>query len=340
MKRDRADGGRDTGPACPVCAAPRAPGFAKGRDRLFDLAPGRFRLYRCSSCGCIFQHPVPELSAIASFYPGQYWWRESRRTRASLILSRLERRYREFVALDHVRFLQRCASRTGGGRSLLDIGCGSGTFLHLARKRGFDPHGLDMSANAVAAAKAEYGLPVRQGDIGGDAWKGSSFDFITMFHVLEHVPDPLAAVGFAGGLLAPGGSLIVQVPNVASLQARVFGARWYGLDVPRHLINFTPRALALLFERAGFDAEVVNHFSLRDNPAALASSLAPTLDPIGRRGRGKRGHALTEGALEFCYFGMVLLALPPAWFESLCGRGATTWVQARRPMGSEPSSKC
>jgi 2-polyprenyl-3-methyl-5-hydroxy-6-metoxy-1,4-benzoquinol methylase len=336
MKGDRTDGVRDAGPACPVCALPRAAAFAIGRDRLFDLAPGRFRLFRCPACGCVFQHPLPEPSAIAAFYPDQYWWKESRHTRASLILSRLERRYREFVALDHVRFLQRCASRAAGGRSLLDIGCGSGTFLHLARKRGFDPHGLDMSANAVAAAQAEYGLRARQGDIGGDAWRGFAFDFITMFHVLEHVPDPLAALAYAGGLLAPGGSLIVQVPNAASLQARVFGARWYGLDVPRHLINFTPRALALLFERAGFDAEVVNRFSLRDNPAALASSLAPALDPIGRRGRRKGGHPATEGALEFCYLGMILLALPPAWIESLCGRGATIWAHARRPQRSEP----
>ncbi len=329
MSAERAGGSHADEPACPVCGAGGAADFAVGRDRLFGLAEGSFRLCRCRSCGCIFQHPLPEPSAIPSFYPDQYWWRQSPQSGSSKLIGRLERAYREFVALDHVRFLQRCAARAGSGKTLLDIGCGSGTFLHLARKRGFDPHGLDMSASAVDAAKTEYGLPVRQGEIGGDAWKGFSFDFVTMFHVLEHVRDPLAALAYAGSLLAPGGSLIVQVPNAASLQARVFGSRWYGLDVPRHLVNFTPRAVALLLERAGFDGEVIRHFSLRDNPAALASSLAPALDPVGRRARGNRAHPLAEGVLEFCYLGLVLLALPPAWLESRCGRGATIWARAR-----------
>jgi hypothetical protein len=151
-----------------------------------------------------------------------------------------------------------------------------------------------------------------------------------MFHVLEHLPDPREALAYAGGLLKPGGSLILQVPNAASFQARLFGPRWYGLDVPRHLINFTPQSLVLLLEQAGFSGKVVRRFSVRDNPASLASSLAIGLDPIGRRGRGKRASAMVEGALEFSYFGLVLLALAPALIESLCGRGGTIWVHAKR----------
>ncbi len=318
----------DAGPACPICARPDACAFAVATDRLFGIARGYFRLYRCAACGCIFQHPLPDSAALASFYPQDYWWSENRRSGASLALSRMERAYREFVALDHVRFLERCAA--GGGRSLLDIGCGSGTFLHLAQQRGFLPHGMDVSPHAVAAAQKQYRLPVRQGDIGSDAWKGHSFDFITMFHVLEHLPDPRKAIASAGELLKTGGSLILQVPNAASVQARLFGARWYGFDVPRHLINFTPQSLTLLLTGAGFSCRLVNRFSLRDNPAALASSLAVWMDPIGRRGREKRANAAVEGGLELCYFGLVLLALPPALIESWCGRGATLWVQARR----------
>jgi hypothetical protein len=114
------------------------------------------------------------------------------------------------------------------------------------------------------------------------------------------------------------------------MQARLFGARWYGLDVPRHLVNFTPRALAILFARAGFSCRISSRFSLRDNPAALASSLAIGLDPIGRRGRRQRRHMIMEGALEICYFAIVLGALGPTWIESLCGQGATLWAHARR----------
>ena len=151
-----------------------------------------------------------------------------------------------------------------------------------------------------------------------------------MFHVLEHLIDPGMALAYARELLLPGGSLILQVPNAASYQARLFGARWYGLDVPRHLINFTPKSLALLLDRAGFKYQLVQRFSLRDNPAAMASSLAIGLDPIGRRVRGKRAVAVVEGALEFTYLGLTLFALVPAWIESACGHSATIWVHAWR----------
>jgi 2-polyprenyl-3-methyl-5-hydroxy-6-metoxy-1,4-benzoquinol methylase len=316
------------GPICPICAHAGAVMYAASADRLFGIAPGRYLLHRCRHCGCIFQHPLPDVTVLSAFYPEQYWWSGGERTGLSRVFGRLERGYREFVARDHVRFLLRCAGGAGRGRSLLDIGCGSGTFLHLSRKRGFAAHGMDMSERAVAAARQQYDLAVRRGDIGGEVWKGHGFDFITMFHVLEHHPDPKEALRYAAGLLNPGGSLILQVPNTASLQGRLFGARWYGLDVPRHLINFTPRAFAVLLDQTGLAHRIVRRFSLRDNPAALASSIAVWLDPIGRRGRGRQG--IGEGALELLYFGLFLLALPPALIESLLGYGATIWVHAQR----------
>jgi 2-polyprenyl-3-methyl-5-hydroxy-6-metoxy-1,4-benzoquinol methylase len=322
--------GSDAGTACPVCATSDAGFYAVATDRLFSLAAGRFQLRRCRSCGCLFQNPLPDSIALASFYPRRYWWSADPGSGFSATLGKIERAYREFVGLDHVRFLQRCTRGGGRGRSLLDIGCGSGTFLHLARKRGFVPYGMDMSEHAVAAARAQYDLPVRQGDIGSDLWEGHSFDFITMFHVLEHLPAPGKALEYARGLLKPGGSLILQVPNASSFQACVFGARWYGLDVPRHLINFTPRSLGMLLDRTGLSWRMTTRFSLRDNPAALVSSVAIRLDPIGRRGRGKQANAVVEGVLEGIYFGLFLLAVPPTLLESLLGCGATLWAHARK----------
>jgi SAM-dependent methyltransferase len=150
-----------------------------------------------------------------------------------------------------------------------------------------------------------------------------------MFHVLEHLRDPLQGLRFAGRLLKPTGTLVIQVPNISSIQARLFGTRWYGLDVPRHLINFSPKALSFLLDEAGYEFQLVFRFSLRDNPAAIASSLAPRLDPIGRRGRKPETPPVVGGIPEIAYLGMFLLALPPAFIESALGFGGTIWAYAR-----------
>jgi len=318
-------------PGCPICRAGDTEEYAAAVDRFFAIAPGRFRLVRCRACGCIFQHPLPSAAELARYYADDYWWSPPAPRRAGLrsLVGRLEHAYRTLVARDHVSFVERCARRSAAGRALLDIGCGEGLFLHLARRRGFEAHGMDPSARAVELARARYGLDVRRGAIGSDLWEGRRFDFVTMFHVLEHVADPRAALAYAGRHLREGGSLIVQVPNVRSFQARHFGARWYGLDVPRHVINYSPEGLRIVLRDAGFEVAAAKRFSLRDNPASLASSLAPRLDPQGRKVRGHGAGSMAEGVLELVYFALYLLCLPPALLESACGCGATVFVQAR-----------
>jgi 2-polyprenyl-3-methyl-5-hydroxy-6-metoxy-1,4-benzoquinol methylase len=317
---------------CPVCGSAAAVQYGVGRDRLFEVAPGTYRLLCCARCACIFQHPLPAEAELGKYYPEDYWWAPQARTESGLrcFLNQIESRYRELVTLDHVGFLERCARRNAPGRrALLDIGCGNGTFLHLARRRGFHPHGMDVSPRAVSIAREHYNLDVREGTISGDVWSDHAFDFVTMFHLLEHLPDPRRALRFAKARLRAGGSLIVQVPNAGSLQARLFALRWYGLDVPRHVVNFSPRALELLLAAEGFEIAAVRRFSLRDNPASLASSLLPCLDPLGRRVRRRGSRPAMEGALEVAYFGLFLASIPFALLESACGRGGTLWVEAK-----------
>ena len=322
-------GETDPPASCPVCHSIRISFFARGRDRLFGLVPGPFRLLECRSCACVFQSPAPDAAAIPRFYPDAYWWSDATPAAGlARLLHRLERSYREFVTMGHVRFVRQCPP-AGGRRSLLDIGCGSGTFIHLASQRGFDAHGMDISERAVRAAREAYGLPVEQGDIGSPAFPERKFDVVTMFHVLEHLADPGRAIDYAASLLDGDGALILQVPNVRSLQARLFRSRWYGLDVPRHIVNFAPRSLELLLSGRGFRIVRRSRFSLRDDPPALVSSLVPRLDPIGRRGRG-RGAPWREAAAEAVYFALVTGALPLALAEGLAGRGATLMVEARR----------
>lgn len=321
---------------CPICRQPDAIACFQGRDRLFNLAPGIFSLFRCSSCGCVFQHPLPDDSSLAGFYPREYWWAEESGQGSGLahrglahFFRNLEKIYRECVVADHVRFLDFCSRRkAAGGKLLLDIGCGSGTFLHVAQTHGYMPHGMDQSERAIEIVQKQYGIPARTGKIGSRVWDDCLFDFVTMFHVMEHLTDPRLCLRHVRDLLQPGGVLVIQVPNMSSLQARLFGNFWYGLDVPRHAINYTPQALSFLLKDTGFDFRVVPRFSLRDNPAAIASSVAPWLDPIRRKGRNRNLNPVWDGVMEAAYFGLVLLALPPAFWESVFGFGGTLWAYA------------
>jgi SAM-dependent methyltransferase len=142
---------------------------------------------------------------------------------------------------------------------LLDIGSGRGRFLGAAKAAGWDVVGIEFEPGMAEASSRRFGVEVVVGDAVGADVRGP-FDVITMWHVLEHLPDPRAAVDRAAGLLRPDGTLIVSVPNNDSLQARLGGDDWLHLDIPRHIYHFNPRSLTRLVERAGLHVDRIGHF--------------------------------------------------------------------------------
>jgi SAM-dependent methyltransferase len=151
-----------------------------------------------------------------------------------------------------------------------------------------------------------------------------------MFHVLEHVHDPLAYVAAAHRLLEPGGRLIAQTPNAGCWQFRLLGHAWSGLDVPRHVYDFRASDLERLVESCGFRVVRRKHFSWRDNPAALASSLAPGLDPMGRRTRRVVESRAMRIAKDLAYLALVAVSVPFALVEAAFGAGATIMIEAHK----------
>ena len=123
---------------------------------------------------------------------------------------------------------------------------------------------------------------------------------------------------------------MVQVPNAACWQFLLLGENWSGADVPRHLWNFRPQDLEILLDRFGFDVVRVKHFSLRDNPASLATSLAPGLDPMARRVRGVVESSAEHLLKDLVYFGLVVASLPFTLLEAACRAGSTVMMEARK----------
>jgi SAM-dependent methyltransferase len=214
---------------------------------------------------------------------------------------------------------------------VLDIGCGGALFGRLLRKAGHQCLGLDFSEQAARVGWHTNQVPVAVGDFACAPFLPGTFAAITMFHVLEHLYDPVAYVSAVAQYLRPGGKLVVQVPNASSWQFLMFGSSWNGADVPRHLLDFRTKDVDALLQYCGFEVLRHKHFSLRDNPAGFASSLAPSLDPMGRRVRRVNETGTTRLLKDLTYLALVFAAVPLTLIEAACRAGSTVMVEARKP---------
>jgi 2-polyprenyl-3-methyl-5-hydroxy-6-metoxy-1,4-benzoquinol methylase len=316
---------------CPVCLNPTTAPVLTGTDLLFETTSQTFTLNSCASCRCLFLNPLPGDDEIARFYPAQYWWNAA----GPGLLKTLESIYRRIALHDHVSFISGAAAgeRRGREKDLLDVGCGSGTLMGLLKERGFRPVGVDFSAEAAKVAAQENGVRVVVGSLVDAAFPDESFDLVTLFHVMEHVTNPREVLAEVARILKPGGAVILQVPNIDSWQFRIFGAKWYGLDIPRHVIDYSKDAMLKLLNESGFLPVRVRHFNLRDNAPAFASSLFPSLDPVSRAVRHRKHNVREPAPLAWArhllYLFFVICAYPVALLESAFGHGATVMIQAR-----------
>jgi 2-polyprenyl-3-methyl-5-hydroxy-6-metoxy-1,4-benzoquinol methylase len=136
---------------------------------------------------------------------------------------------------------------------LLDAGCGPGFFVRAAHEAGYDAAGVEVSQFAVDFARGELGLNLRQGQVCKEDLPAGPFDVITLWDVIEHLPDPAQAIADLAAALAPNGLLLLSTGDVDSIVAKLSGARWHLFTLPEHLWFFTPASLRTLMERAGLD---------------------------------------------------------------------------------------
>jgi 2-polyprenyl-3-methyl-5-hydroxy-6-metoxy-1,4-benzoquinol methylase len=317
--------------SCPVCLSPVTTPALSGSDLLFESTEKSFTLHACPSCRCLFLNPMPGEEEIAGFYPKQYWWNS--KSQGTAILRKLESIYRKVALHDHISFIVRAAGNRRG-LDLLDVGCGSGTLLGLLKRRGFQPLGVDFSAEAARVAETENGVRVVVGSLEQARFPDSSFDMVTLFHVMEHVTNPRDVLAEVSRILKPNGAVVLQVPNIDSWQFKAFGAKWYGLDIPRHVIDYSKDSIVRVLSDSGFVPHRIKHFNLRDNAPAFVSSLFPSLDPVSRAVRHRK-HGVRESMplswlRHLAYLSFVICAYPFAMLESAFGCGATVMIEARK----------
>jgi SAM-dependent methyltransferase len=256
-----------------------------GRD---DAAPAAIqnghRVVRCRGCGLVYVNPRPPAESLPGLYADYHVRDGGDEASWNRLMAGCFREAASLLERD------RAAGGAVAGGRLLDVGCGYGGFVRLMRDRGWDAAGIDPSPATVAAAAAA-GTPVRLGTL--DEAEGS-WDAITLFYVLEHLPDPSAALRRLFGLLAPGGTLLLRVPHTAPIvrMLRPFGLDGTLFDPPYHLFDFPPAVLGDMLRKAGFTG-------VRTFPGAPTAPSRPLPGLVSRASGAAAAalHALSGGRI-------------------------------------------
>lgn len=235
---------------CTLCGANNSEILFNGRDLWYGI-PGSFPVRRCRECSLIYLSPRPSVEEMARYYPTRYAPYQLAEANASNFLQRWNRRYSENKK---VRAVEKYI--TPKGRAL-DIGCATGDFLDRLRDRGWEVVGVEMNDEAASYGRTHLRLDIFTGQLEEAGFAKNSFSLITMWHVLEHVHNPLDTLDEVARILSPGGVFVLAVPNPDSLEARLFRRFWAGWDVPRHLHIFSRSLLQQVLHSRGWRIDSV-----------------------------------------------------------------------------------
>jgi SAM-dependent methyltransferase len=289
---------------CAWCRTPFGDGCVRRRGRV-----------ECAACGSATTDPVPDAESLDAAY-GSWYWPDSGR-RFSLVGDALLRRSRASMA-------RRIDEAAPAGR-ILDVGAGEGTLIDALAARGRSAEGLERSSTHPRIRDLEIS------EVEGE------FAAVIFWHSLEHLAEPRRAVRDAAALLAPGGLLVIAVPDYGSLQSRAFGDAWLHLDLPRHLAHLDSASLTSGLESDGLGVAAVSRtragqelIGWLDGLVGLLPGRLDLYQSLRRRsarrieiGPGRRAASVVAGVILFP------LALGCAAVEFASGRTGTVYVEAR-----------
>lgn len=240
--------------SCPLCGDQRTTPYCNAPDR-FALATERlYAIQRCLQCGMMYLHPRPPEEKSGQFYEHADYLPFASLTAKRSALSRVY----EFIRRANLRwkrraiidFLQQNNEQRITGK-LLDVGCGTGEFLVEMKNAGWNVEGLERDDRAAGWAREQHQIPVAAGGVEQLAAASQQYDLITLWHVLEHLYHPGQALEMIANRLRDAGWLLVAVPNIAGLDARVYKSNWIALDAPRHVSHFSLETLSRLASQHG-----------------------------------------------------------------------------------------
>ncbi len=261
----RADGKAGS---CPFCGGQAGPKLYRTKSIFGD----EFALHRCLDCRAVFLVPRPSAAQLEQAYDADYYGRG--RAKFGPWVEKVLGYFRS----SRCRKVGRLVSPPA---NILDVGCGSGEFARRLVERGYRVCGTELPGKAAERAGQVAGLTLKVGALReGDFGKGY-FDAVCMWHVLEHLAEPKKTLDVVGRLLKPGGYLFISLPNIESLQSRLFRGKWLHLDPPRHLFFPGPADLIAEMAKLGFAPAGESHLSIEQNVFGFQQSIVNCL--CGRR---------------------------------------------------------
>ena len=266
--------------ACPYCGnTGRTLAYRGVQDWSFGCAAGRWNYWACDTCRALYLDPRPTPATLGNAY-GSYYTHAGAATSHffAAFKQRLKNEYLSVLlgspitprfglhrwTAPFVRSIGQWITEPFGMRQivelpkgfLIDVGCGNGNMLKLARQLGWRTLGIEPDAAAIAAARTQ-GLDVIQGSYEELAHYEGKAGCIICSHVLEHVHQPLQLLKMLRDALAPGGVLLLSAPNAASYVRDHYGENWRGLEAPRHLAIPDAAWLMAWLNKQGFDCTQV-----------------------------------------------------------------------------------
>jgi SAM-dependent methyltransferase len=235
-------------------------------------ANAEYSYVKCSACGFRRREPLPTAAEEEELYPEAYY-----SDRGLVVGLESQTRLMQELIEGRVAILTKM---NGGPGRLLDVGAGTGLFIEAALRKGWQATGVETSNAAARIARKITRSQITEGRI-EDLTFDSAFDAVTLWDVLEHVPDPRAFLVRIRQLLRTGGVVAVSLPSVSGLKARVQrdGWRYYRRDFG-HVSHFSPKTLSMVLDQAGFTPRRI------DTTGSFNLGRLAGLDPARLRDRG------------------------------------------------------
>jgi SAM-dependent methyltransferase len=233
--------------SCPVCDRPDFEQLYVTKDRHYGIS-GNYRVVRCLACKLVFLNPMYSDEELAGLYPNDYY------------------AYQDFSQLPPWKmFMNRILGFSAGTKDphfespgiVLDLGCGSGRFLESMRRRGWTAHGVEINKAAAMLGRNAKGLEIFCGTLQEANFPPDFFDYVRSNHSFEHISRPNETLDVIHKILKAQGKVHIGVPNVDSINARVFKRYWWYLGAPVHPFNYSVSTLSRILAKHNFRVETI-----------------------------------------------------------------------------------